>query len=309
MDISWLTLRDLQYLVAVSQFLHFGKAAQSCRVSQPALSVQIKKLEEQLQVPLFERSNRSVALTAVGRAIVEQAKTVLDEAAKLAELAQGVRGPLTQTLKLGAIATLGPYYIPYLLGPLKKSFPQSKLLIREGLTDELLSELKAGTLDAVLASPPFDHGQSLHVIPLFDEPFVLATPKLHPLSKKDRLRPGDLKASEMVLLEDGHCLKDQSLELCTIGKKGSVQEFQATSLETLKHLVAEGLGYTLIPALAAKSDAKLDQLIEYRDFASSGVGRTIALVSRGRSGRMSDVEALASFIRKHVPQRCYPIAR
>jgi LysR family hydrogen peroxide-inducible transcriptional activator len=303
MDISWLTLRDLQYLVAVSQYLHFGKAAQSCRVSQPALSVQIKKMEDLLGVSLFERSNRSVVLTEVGHRIVAQAKVVLDEAAKLGTLSQGAHGPLSRTLKLGAIATLGPYFIPFLLGPLKKAYPEAKLLIREGLTEDLLHQLRAGTLDAVLASPPFEQ-DGLQVIPLFVEPFVLAAPKGHHLSRKDSVRTADLKASEMVLLEDGHCLKDQTLSLCTLGRRGNVQEFQATSLETLKHLVAEGLGYTLVPLLAAKADPKLDQLIEYRAFSGKGIGRTISLVCRARYSGMGDIDALAQFIRNRVPDRC-----
>jgi LysR family hydrogen peroxide-inducible transcriptional activator len=272
-------------------------------VSQPALSVQIKKMEDLLGVSLFERSNRSVVLTEVGHRIVAQAKVVLEEAAKLGAISQGAHGPLSRTLKLGAIATLGPYYIPFLLGPLKKAYPEAKLLIREGLTDELLHQLRAGTLDAVLASPPFER-EGLQVIPLFVEPFVLAAPKGHVLSRKDAVRTADLKASEMVLLEDGHCLKDQTLRLCTLGRRGSVQEFQATSLETLKHLVAEGLGYTLVPLLAAKSDPKLDQLIEYRAFSGKGIGRTISLVCRARYSGMSDIDALAQFIRNRVPNRC-----
>lgn len=295
MDISWLTLRDLEYLVAVADHRHFGHAAEACHVSQPALSGQIKKLEEHLGASLFERSNRRVALTETGEAVVAQARVVMDEARKLTGLASREHQPLTSTFRLGAIATLGPYFIPHLLAPLKKRYPKLDLILREGLTDGLLHDLRTGTLDAVLAARTFDE-QGLRVLPLFFEPFWLAAPREHPLAAQKTVRTADLKASEMVLLEDGHCLRDQALAFCS-RKKDRTRNLHATGLETLRHLVASGQGYTLIPQLALRDDDPLRKLLVYRELDRRDVGRTIVLVTRERHARMPDIEALAAFVR------------
>lgn len=306
MNVTALTLRDLEYLCAVGELTHFGKAAQRCHVSQPALSAQIRKIEDTLGAQVFERSNRKVAVTAIGAELIRQARVILDEARKLHDIAQGHKEPLAGTLRLGAIATLGPYYVPHLIGPLKKKYPKLQLNLVEGLTAGLLEMLRNGELDAVLASPTFAE-QGFRVFPLFFEPFVLLAPKAHDLTKKAELRPGDLRAAEMVLLEEGHCLKDQALETCPTNRRGSVRRFHATSLETLKSLVATGHGYTLIPALAAESDSRLKDLVHYRGFESKSVGRVIALVCRERFSRMRDIEELAAFIRKNMPAGMMPI--
>lgn len=301
MNISWLTLRDLEYLVAVADHRHFGKAAEACHVSQPALSAQIKKVESLLEMEIFERDNRTVVIAPDGAPIVEQARVVLEEARKIAEIARGSRETLSGRFRLGSIATLGPYYVPHFIGPLKRAFPKIELLLREGLTESLLGELRDGKLDAVLASPPLaDDG--LRVIPLFVEPFVLAMPKGHPHSKSKSLRTADLRGDEMVLLEEGHCLKDQALETCPTRARGQRERvFQATSLETLRHLVAAGMGYTLIPAMAVREDRKLKGLLEYRAFDGKPVGRSIALVCRNRYSKMSDIDALAAFLKEKLP--------
>lgn len=302
MNIAALTLRDLEYLIAVADHEHFGKAALAAHVSQPALSGQIKKVEEFLGVQLFERSNRRVAITAIGEHVVEQARVVLEEARKIAELVRSEREPLTGALRLGAISTLGPYYLPHVLAPLRKRFPQLTLHLREGITDHLLADLRTGTLEAVLASPTAAFDESLHVIPLFIEPFLLAAPKTHALAKKAGLRSLDLRASDMVLLEDGHCLKDQTLAICPANRRGNFHQYHATGLETLRHLVAGGLGYTLIPYLAAKVDPKLKKLICYRAFEGKPIGREIALVARKRFARMRDIEILAKYLKEIRPQ-------
>jgi LysR family transcriptional regulator, hydrogen peroxide-inducible genes activator len=300
MNLSWLTLRDLQYLVAVADSAHFGKAATACNVSQPALSAQIRKIENVLDVQLFERSNRRVAITAAGEAVVRQARVVLEEAQKIAEMTKAVGKPLSGKLNLGAIATVGPYLLPHLLAPLRKSFPQLDLFLREGLTEELLDELRSGQLDAVIASDTFSD-PSLRTIPLFFEPFVLAAPVDHPLASKHNPTRRDLRSDEMVLLEDGHCLRDQTLDICPANRRGRVRRFHATSLETLKHLVATGSGYTLMPELAVRDEGRLKTLMRYRRFGDRGVGRKIILTCRSRFGRMADVDALAEFIRGHLP--------
>lgn len=300
MNISWLTLRDLEYLVAVAKHEHFGHAAESCHVSQPSLSAQIKKIEDFLGVTLFERTNRKVAITEVGKRVADQARIVLEEAQKiLTVLGKGAK-PLSASLRLGAIATLGPFLIPHFLGPLKKEFPSLNLILREGLTDPLLKELKEGNLDAVLAARTFDKS-GFRVFPLFFEPFVLATPVGHPLAAKKPLRTSDLKAEDMVLLEDGHCLRDQALDTCPSNRRGHVRQFHATSIETLRHLVASGLGYTLLPKLAVR-ERPMSDLVSYREFESGTVGREIVLVCRERYPAMAEIEHLARFLAKHRPK-------
>lgn len=300
MNISWLTLRDLQYLVSVADHEHFGKAASACHVSQPTLSAQIRKIEDVLGVQLFERSNRRVAITAQGEAVVNQARVVLEEAEKITEMTRSVRQPLSGPLRLGVIATVGPYLMPHLLAPIRKTFPKLELFLREGLTEQLLGELKSGQLDAVIASDTFDD-PTLRSIPLFFEPFVLAAPQGHALAAKSSVNKRDLNSNDMVLLEDGHCLRDQTLDICPSNKRGHIRQFHATSLETLRHLVATGSGYTLVPELAVRDDKQLRSLIVYRPFAERGVGRNVILVCRNRFARMADVEGLASFIREHLP--------
>lgn len=301
MNLSALSLRDLEYVIAVADNEHFGKAALATHVSQPALSGQIKKVEDFLGVKLFERSNRRVAITPIGEQVVEQARVVLEEARKIAELVRSEHEPLTGALRLGAISTLGPYYLPHVLAPLRKRFPKLALHLREGITDNLLADLRAGALEAVLASPTTAFDNSLRVIPLFVEPFLLAAPKTHALAKKAGLRALDLRASEMVLLEDGHCLKDQTLAICPANRRGNIHQYHATSLETLRHLVAGGLGYTLIPYLAASTDPKLKNLICYRSFDGKPIGREIVLTCRKRFARMHDIEALADYLKEIRP--------
>lgn len=305
MNISSLTLRDLEYLVAVADRRHFGKAAESCHVSQPALSVQIRKIEDFLGVQLFERSNRNVVITPMGEQVARQARVVLEEAGKIATMAQETSQPLSGTLRLGAIATLGPYLMPHLLGPLRKRFPKLELLMKEGLTDELIEDLRNGTLDAVLAAPTFNN-DGLRLIPLFAEPFLVAAPKGHELASKPAIRPRDLNSEDMVLLEDGHCLRNQTIEVCPSNRRGKFREFQATSLETLRHLVAAGFGYSLMPSLAVETNGRLKKLIVYRSFDGKPVGRTIVLVCRERFGRMNDIETLAAFIRENLPEGVSP---
>lgn len=294
MNVSWLTLRDLEYLTAVARLGHFGKAAESCHVSQPSLSAQIKKIEEFLDVILFERSNRRVTITEVGQRVVNQAQVVLEEAQKIISVLGTSTKPLMGTFRLGAIATLGPYLVPHFLGQLRKSYPQLHLIIREGLTEPLLEELRAGHLDAVLAARTFSES-GFKVTSLFTEPFVLAAPHSHPLAQKEPLSLKDLKASEMVLLEDGHCLRDQVVEFCPTNKRGHIQQFHATSVETLRHLVASGAGYTLLPKLAV-SEKPLKSLVKYREFSKQDVGREVVLVCRDRYPNMIDIQALAEIV-------------
>jgi LysR family transcriptional regulator, hydrogen peroxide-inducible genes activator len=301
MNLAGLSLRDLQYVVAVARHGHFGNAATACHVSQPALSSQIKKIEEMLGIVLFERSNRRVALTELGEAVVTQAQVVLEEAEKIVAIAKATRETLVGPFRLGAIATLGPYLMPHLLSALRKEYPKLELILKEGLTDGLLAELRAGRLDAVLAARTFDE-DNVTVFPLFSEPFLLTVPCGHPLANKPAVKMADLKASEMVLLEDGHCLRDQTLAACPANRRGNVKELHVTSLETLRHLVASGAGYTLMPMLAVTNDRRLKGLIRYRKLDGKEPGRTIVLVCRDRFPRKREVELLAELVRRHLPR-------
>jgi LysR family hydrogen peroxide-inducible transcriptional activator len=300
MNISALTLRDLEYLVAVADHRHFGKAAESCHVSQPALSAQIRKIEDFLGLRLFERSNRNVVITPEGERVAQQSRVVLEEARKIAAIAQNAAEPLSGSLRLGAIATLGPYLLPHLLGGIRKRFPKLEMLIKEGLTDHLIADLRTGALDAVLAAPTFPK-DGLRLVPLFHEPFLLAAPRGHAMETKEPLRVKDLHSEDMVLLEDGHCLRDQTIELCPSNRRGNFREFHATSLETLRHMVATGFGYSLMPQLAAGRSDPLKSLITYRKFEGKPVGRKIVAACRDRFGRMADIDMLANFIRESLP--------
>jgi LysR family hydrogen peroxide-inducible transcriptional activator len=312
MNVSTLSLRDLEYVVAVAEHEHFGKAAHAVHVSQPALSSQIKKVEDILGVAIFERTKRSVAITTVGKSLVQQARVILDEARKFHELARATIQPLEGPFHLGVIASVGPYYVPYLLRSAREKFPRLSLHLREGLTDGLLEQLKAGELDAVVASPTFDPA-GFAMFGLYFEPFLLAAPSDSDLARrKEPPRANDLEASKMVLLEDGHCLRDQTLDFCPSSRRGgSLSTLHATSLETLKHLVASGLGYTLIPKLAApaKSGNPLGEMIRYRGFSDPRVGREIILLTRKSSARLAEVELLAKQLQKQRPPGTQTVAR
>ena len=251
MTVSWLTLRDLEYVLAVTVQKHFGRAAKECGVSQPSLSNQIKKIEGYLRVQLFERTNRRVHVTEAGEKLAVQAQIILDEARKIPSLLKRESKSSTRGIKLGVISTLTPL-ISYFLPQLKKDAPKSTLLLREGLTENLIEELKSGSIDAVIAARTFDE-VGLKVIPLFFEPFVLAAPKGHTILEKKNIKSSDLSASDMVLLEDGHCLRGQALQVCPANKRGNIQQYHVASIETLRYLVASGLGYTLLPKIATRN--------------------------------------------------------
>ncbi|PWC37463.1 LysR substrate-binding domain-containing protein [Azospirillum sp. TSO35-2] len=306
MNIAGLSLRDLEYAVAVAELRHFGKAAERCAVSQPSLSAQIRKLEEQLGVALFERTSRKVLLTPAGEAIVAQARVVLDEARRLLTLADGSDGGLSGRLRLAAIHTLGPYLFPHILPPLRAAWPDLTLILSEGRTDDLLEELRDGRLDAVLLALPVEV-DGLHAEPLFFEPFLLAHPAGHRLCALPRPALGDLDASELLLLEEGHCLRDQALAACGLTARGG--GVHATGLETLRHMVAAGAGCTLMPLLATRGldggVASVGGLVGYRDFADTATGgppgRVIGLVRRAGDPRARGLDELADRLRRAAP--------
>jgi LysR family hydrogen peroxide-inducible transcriptional activator len=297
-SLAGLSLRDLEYAQAVAELRHFGRAAERCGVSQPALSEQLRKLETLLGVPLFERSKRHVALTRDGAVLLAQARRVLDEARQLLALSQSQPGTLSGTLALGAIETLGPYYLPGLLRLLRDLKPDSVLRLTEGRTARLIERLLEGALDLALLAMPVGRG-GLTAMPLFFEPFLLAMPPGHKLAGLPRLALDDLPGDDLLLLEDGHCLRDQALSLCHA--RPGVTRF-ATSLETLWQMIAAGEGYSLLPALAVAARPEMRGLVVCRPLADSTAGREIALVWRTTDPRGALFRDLAALLIQASPE-------
>ncbi len=276
-----MNLRDLQYLVAVAELQHFGKAAEACHTSQPTLSIQIKKLEEYLGVQLLERSNKHVMLTTVGEAVVARARAILHEAEQIKQIALSAKDPFTGTLTLGAFPTLAPYVFPLFVPVLRQNLPTLELMLVEEKTEQLLEQLYDGNLDAALIALPVEHSQ-LEAQELFHEPFWLALSADHPLAKLPEIPLEKLADQHILLLDEGHCLRDQSLSLCNRIGKGESNRYRATSLETLRNMIAAGNGMTFMPQLAVQESS---EAIRYIRFAPPAPGRTIALVYRKSSGR------------------------
>ena len=281
-----MNLRDLRYLVALADHRHFGKAAAACFVSQPTLSTQIRKLEEELGVAVVERAPRKVMLTPAGRDIADRARKIVADVEQMKEAARRSQDPEAGTVRLGMFPTLGPYLLPHVVPGIRARFPQLELLLVEEKSDVLLSRLREGRLDAALLALPL-HDDQLHAEFLFEEPFVLAVPEGHPLAKSSSLALKDLSQHKLLLLEDGHCLRDQALDVCQLAGAGEKSGFQATSLETLRQMVAANVGVTLLPALAIKPPVARSDNIHLLSFTDSRPSRRIAMVWR-RSSAMGD---------------------
>lgn len=291
-----MNLRDLRYLVALAEHRHFGRAAEASFVSQPTLSTQIRKLEDELGVALFERSPRKVMLTPVGREITERARKVLADVDQLAEIARRSQDPESGTIRLGLFPTLGPYLLPHVLPGLRKRFPRLEFLLVEDKTDALLERLHDGRLDAAVLALPLAQEQ-LHTEVLFDEPFVLAMPATHPLADRASLTIDDLDEERLLLLEEGHCLREQALDVCRLAGAGE-RDFRATSLETLRQMVAAGVGSTLLPVLAVQPPVPPSPDLRLVPFQGEPPYRRVALAWR-RSSAIDDLlREVAAEIRK-----------
>ena len=297
-----LSLRQLQYLVAVADELHFRRAAEACNVSQPALSAQIQQLEEGLGAQLVERSQRKVILTSIGRDAVARAREILAQVDALQESVREQVPPLSGTLRLGVIPTVGPYVLPALLPRVRSLFPKVELYLREDKTAELVSQLRAGQIDLALLALPVA-GNDLHTMPLFDDPFVLAMPEGHELARQQNVCEADLIGRRLLLLDDGHCLRDHALQVCALAGAGDTGDFSATSLNTLVQMVANGLGLTLMPALALDVELRSDSGLEVRCFTDPQPSRQIGLLWRRSSLRKADFHAFAEVIGRQVEMR------
>ena len=255
-----MTLTELKYIVAVARERHFGKAADACFVSQPTLSVAVKKLEEELDVKLFERSANEVTVTPLGEEIVRQAQSVLEQAANIKDIAKRGKDPLAGALKLGVIYTIAPYLLPDLVRQVITRTPQMPLMLQENFTVKLLEMLRTGEIDCAILAEPFPDA-GLALAPLYDEPFFAAVPRSHPLAQQSSVSTDELKNETMLLLGNGHCFRDHVLEVCpefarfSSNAEGIRKSFEGSSLETIKHMVAAGMGITLVPRLSVPAEA------------------------------------------------------
>src|SRR5689334_22096831 len=294
-----LKLKDLRYLVAVADTRHFGRAAERSFVSQPTLSAQLKKLEEYLGVQLIERAPKRVALTAAGEAIGDRARRSLEASDEIIELARGHRDPLAGRLRLALLPTIGPYLLPNVAGKLRKQLPRLELMLYEYQTDPMLEKLHSGEIDVgILALPVPMDGLDSHV--LYKEPFTVAMPANHRLSAKSSIKVEDLNHETLLLLEDGHCLRDQALAVCSSTGAHEKQDFRATSIETLRQMVAAGVGITLLPELAGRGAYGNARGVTIRPFAKPVPTRTVGAVWRKSSARRTAILALCKHIEAHA---------
>lgn len=287
-----MNIRDLQYIVAVADLEHFGKAAEQCCVSQPTLSGQIKKLEEQLGVMLFERTNRRVMPTDIGQTIIASARRILHEVDVINETAESAHDPLVGRFRLGAFPTLATYIFPELVQKVKEALPALRLILLEEKTASLIEKLKAGDIDAALLALPIDDGYLISR-KLFDDAFYLAVPPDHPLTAQSTITNEMLAHQRLLLLEEGHCLRDQALDVCQLHGIGEEQDFKATGLETLRQMVKAGTGITFMPEIAINEN---EMGIQYIPFEAPPPVRTIGLVWRKTSSRTALLEKMIELL-------------
>jgi LysR family hydrogen peroxide-inducible transcriptional activator len=287
-----LSLRDLRALTALAQFRHFGRAAEELQISQPSLSAAIQKVESCLQTKIFERTSRRCTLTHEGEAIVAQAQIVLGELTRLAHLTQRQRPILSGRFRLGVIPTVAPYYLPHVFEAILNRFPDLELILREEISEKLIDRLRAGEIEAALLSLPLLQPDLLEY-PILQEELALAVPINHDLAKQTQANIADLQPHDMVLLEQGHCLRDQTLELCaTDSPRGSIH---ATSLETLRFMVKSSVGTALMPAMAVHYDQS-NERVRYLPFRAPSPSRTLGIAVSRRSTHIEDSRELAGFL-------------
>ncbi len=292
-----MTLTELKYIVAVAREKHFGHAAEACFVAQPTLSVAIKKLEDELGVTIFERGGTEISMTPLGAQIVAQAERVLEQTAAIKEIAKQNKDPLAGPLRLGVIYTIAPYLLPPLVKTMIERVPQMPLVLQENFTARLIELLRQGELDAAIMALPFSD-QGLVVQPLYDEPFVVALPRHHPWADRPSIRAEDLKSETMLLLGNGHCFRDQVLEVCpemsrfsTTGD-GIARTFEGSSLETIRHMVASGIGITVLPKASVPDMQARDGMLRYVPFTQPSPSRRVVIAWRKSFTRRPAIEAV-----------------
>ena len=298
-----MNLRDLRYLVALAEHKHFGHAAEASFVSQPTLSTQIKKLEDELEVSLVERTPRKVLLTEVGKEIAQRARAVLTEVDQIRAIARRTRDPESGTLRLGIFPTLGPYLLPHVIPSIREQFPRLELLLVEEKTEVVLRQLREGRLDAAILALPI-HDDQLHTEFLFEEQFVLAVPENHGLARRTALKLDDLSDESLLLLEEGHCLRDQALDVCHLAGANEKSGFRATSLETLRQMVAANVGITLLPSLSVQPPIAQSENVHLLAFRGEAPSRRIAMIWR-KSSAMTPFFNTFATIFKELPSKLF----
>ena len=294
-----LKLKDLRYLVALAEQRHFGRAAARCFVSQPTLSAQLKKLEQSLGVQLIERVPNNVSLTAAGEQIVARARRIIEASEEVVELARAQRDPLAGRLRAAFLPTIGPYLLPHVTRAIRKSLPQLELRLYEYQTAPMLEKLREGELDLGVLALPVDL-TGLEARELYREAFTVAVPERHPLAQRETLRVTDLRGEKLLLLEEGHCLREQALEVCGNAGVSEGEDFRATSLETLRQMVAAGAGVTLLPELASRGAYGNARGVRIRPFVRPAPVRQIGAVWRRTTPRRAAVDAVARVIAEHA---------
>ncbi|MDI9246556.1 hydrogen peroxide-inducible genes activator [Marinobacter sp. CHS3-4] len=297
-----MTLTELRYVVTLARERHFGRAAERCHVSQPTLSVAVKKLEDELGIPLFERSKNSIRVTETGKRIIEQSQRVLDQVGLIRDMAQDGKNQLNAPLKVGAIYTIGPYLFPHLLPELRRGAPDMPLYIEENYTATLRQKLRQSELDAIIIALPFEEPEVV-TLPLYDEPFVVLLPGGHPLARHESLTAEQLAKEQLLLLGPGHCFRDQVLESCpplveavsrsSATEKGPSLVTEGSSLETIRHMVASGLGITVLPMSAATAMQYDEDILAVRPFVAPVPYRTVALAWRVTFPRPKAIDVLS----------------
>src|SRR5262245_1776275 len=293
------SLRHLRHLTALHDHRHFGRAAQACHVTQSALSASIKELETVLEAPLVDRTKRRVVLTPMGVETADRARRIVKDVEELVGFATASREPLSGTLRMGAIPTIGPYLLPRVLPGLREAYSRLKLYLVEDLTQRLIEALQRGQLDVVLLALPCDCG-AVETRILFEDPFVVALPRTHPLANETRVKAQRLWCENLLLLRDGHCLRDHALSACRFADRRLTEGFEATSLPTLVQMVDNGLGTTLLPTLAVDAGLLLGTNLVTRPLLSDEPGRKIGLVWRRGTGRREEFRLLGKEIRERV---------
>ncbi len=303
-----MTLNELRYVVTLAQEQHFGRAAEKCFVSQPTLSIAVKKLEDELNITLFERSRNQVTLTPAGQAIVNQAQKVLNEARTIKELAQAGQDQLSVPLRVGAILTVGPYLFPYCIPQLREVAPNMPLVIEENYTANLRRQLRDGKLDVIIVALPFSEPDTI-TVPLYDEDFMLVASSQHELAEREVVDPNELRNETLLFLGDGHCFKDQVIESHPVFRDKYEQRDHAmiagegSSIETLRHMVASGMGLTVLPASAASVSQYQPGFLAVKPFVSPRPKRTVAMAYRASFTRPKAIEALKKAILQCPIQR------
>jgi LysR family transcriptional regulator, hydrogen peroxide-inducible genes activator len=292
-------LKDLKYLVALADTGHFGKAAERTFVSQPTLSAQLKKLEEYLGVKLVERQPKNVQLTDVGKQVVVRARRMLDDGDEIIALARSNTDPFSGKLKLGLIPTVGPYLLPRVMLKLRRALPNLGLMLYEYQTEPLLKRVRDGEIDVAILALPAEH-DGMESRALYQEAFTVALPSNHPLAAKSTIKVADLKGHTLLLLEDGHCLRDQALEVCSRIDVREAEDFRATSLETLRQMVIAGLGITLLPEMAVEAPVTSQRGLTIRQFAKPTPSRTVGAVWRKSSTRAEAIGAVCDVIHEAI---------